>query len=261
MNRVTPGQFRKHLRAILDSGFRIGSPSELIALLHREAHRDPFLLRSDKNIASPVFLTFDDGMLDLFYHAFPIADSLGIKGIIFVVAGYLDRYNLWDSTFGFPRKHLGINELRSLSKMGWLIGSHSMTHRDLRRLSHSELLKEVRDSKALLEDVLGVEVTLFSYPFGLADKRVSNALKEAGYKGGFISFDRNSHPNPWLYPRIPVYLIDYGIQWKTQNFLPFRLFFSMEVNFAKMGSLLSAWVKHRSPLLRRLSGMGEQDIQ
>ena len=47
-----------------------------------------------------------------------------------------------------------------------LIGAHTHLHPSLGALSADEQLAEIRQSKEILEETLGREVTHFSYPFG-----------------------------------------------------------------------------------------------
>lgn len=57
--------------------------------------------------------------------------------------------------------------------------------------------REVRDSKHRLEDLLGVEITSFAYPYGGVDMRVRSAVAEAGYK---VAFTIKSGLNWWNDP-------------------------------------------------------------
>src|ERR1700722_3393081 len=62
-------------------------------------------------------------------------------------------------------------ELRSLDVEGFGIGAHSVSHRTLPRLPAAEIEREVRVSKATLEDLLGSEVGMFCYPRGRYNRR------------------------------------------------------------------------------------------
>jgi peptidoglycan/xylan/chitin deacetylase (PgdA/CDA1 family) len=73
-------------------------------------------------------------------------------------------------------------QIRQWLKAGHEIGSHSVTHRNLRRLNDADALLEIRDSKKALEDRFGVQVEHFCYPFGGWNPRVSQLVQEAGYR-------------------------------------------------------------------------------
>jgi peptidoglycan/xylan/chitin deacetylase (PgdA/CDA1 family) len=56
------------------------------------------------------------------------------------------------------------DEVKQLYEEGHDIGSHSMDHLDLNKLSTKDLEYEIGESKECLEDH-GMEVTSFAYPF------------------------------------------------------------------------------------------------
>ena len=107
-----------------------------------------------------------------------------------------------------------------MQRHGVTFASHSLTHADLTSLPNSELRREVRDSKAKLEDLLGVTVEWFAYPYGAADRRVRAAVAEAGYKAAVTT---NAGFNQWQDPlalnRLEVderdWLIDFALKVAT----------------------------------------------
>jgi peptidoglycan-N-acetylglucosamine deacetylase len=64
------------------------------------------------------------------------------------------------------------------------IGSHTLTHPDLRRLSSRQVDAELSDSKAWLEDLIGRAVTSFCYPNGLHRSGLARRVAAAGYSIG-----------------------------------------------------------------------------
>lgn len=79
--------------------------------------------------------------------------------------------------------YLSWNEIKELynSRLA-IIGSHGVTHVRLNELSLAEIRREVSDSKRLIEQRVGNEVSFFSFPGGRTVKGVENYLEEAGYK-------------------------------------------------------------------------------
>jgi peptidoglycan/xylan/chitin deacetylase (PgdA/CDA1 family) len=73
--------------------------------------------------------------------------------------------------------------LRSLHKGGFEIGGHTLTHRILPGLEQKELCREVRDSKRMLEELLGSEVRMFCYPRGRYDAEVIGCVQRSGFQG------------------------------------------------------------------------------
>jgi peptidoglycan-N-acetylglucosamine deacetylase len=71
-------------------------------------------------------------------------------------------------------------QVRELSN-SFEIGSHTMTHPSLDRISAIQVTEELETSKRYLTDVIGKEVTSFCYPRGHYDKAVAKAVEQAGY--------------------------------------------------------------------------------
>jgi peptidoglycan/xylan/chitin deacetylase (PgdA/CDA1 family) len=84
---------------------------------------------------------------------------------------------------GHPRlSDAQIRELAGLPEVE--IGSHTLTHTDLRRLNPQRVDLELRDSKAWLEDLIGEPVTSFCYPYGSHQRSIAGQVAAAGYLVG-----------------------------------------------------------------------------
>ena len=66
---------------------------------------------------------------------------------------------------------LAWSEIEEMRQCGIDFGAHTLTHPDLTRLSRSQIRMEVYDSKAIIEDRLGIPVTAFAYPYGRCHQR------------------------------------------------------------------------------------------
>ena len=60
-------------------------------------------------------------------------------------------------------------------------GSHGATHRSLTQLDAETARGEILDSKADLEEQLGMEVLSFSFPYGRSNPAVRQLVPQAGY--------------------------------------------------------------------------------
>ena len=135
-----------------------------------------------------VLLTFDDGYDDLYEELLPRVIEHRYTPVIYLVAERIGASNVWDQARGVrARNLLTLAQIREMQKHGVEFGSHSLTHAWLPDVSDAQLRREVRDSKSRLEDMLGVEVTSFAYPFGGVDRRVRSAVADAGYKLAFTT--------------------------------------------------------------------------
>lgn len=72
--------------------------------------------------------------------------------------------------------------LRELVRRGHAVGSHTMTHRPLSRLTHGERRAELADSRTLIADTSGAVCEAFRAPFFDAPKDLGPLLEETGYR-------------------------------------------------------------------------------
>ena len=133
----------------------------------------------------PVLITFDDGYEGVYTYAYPILEKYAFTAIIFVTTGYIGRYNNWDTSPGPRFKHLDWDHIRGMARGGIWFGSHGVNHTFLTKQSDSAARYEIGASKNMLEDKLGQPVHFFSYPYGDYDDRITNFVREAGYKAAF----------------------------------------------------------------------------
>ncbi|HXU38603.1 MAG TPA: polysaccharide deacetylase family protein [Blastocatellia bacterium] len=72
-------------------------------------------------------------------------------------------------------------QIRELDSSGVEVGSHTVTHPILTRITGEKLRYELRGSRARLEDVLGHKVELLGYPNGDHNLAVQHEAARAGY--------------------------------------------------------------------------------
>ena len=77
-----------------------------------------------------------------------------------------------------PRDYyLNEKEIKYLSSLGMVIGSHTNSHTLLSRISYIDQFKELNESKIFLEKIINKNVETFCYPYGGKDSYNSNTLK------------------------------------------------------------------------------------
>ncbi len=133
-----------------------------------------------------VMLTFDDGLASFADRALPLLGQLGLPATLFVVAGRLGDAADWP---GWPRRALAerlldAGALREASAAGVEVGAHSMSHARLSRLPRDGVAREILDSRARLEDILGRAVRVFAYPFGDAPDSATRLVRDH-FSAGF----------------------------------------------------------------------------
>jgi peptidoglycan/xylan/chitin deacetylase (PgdA/CDA1 family) len=82
------------------------------------------------------------------------------------------------------------------------IGSHTLTHSNLRQLSPRQVDVELKGSKSWLEDLIGSPVTSFCYPNGLHRRSLAGAVAATGYSVGRTTMSGHTELafNPLLMP-------------------------------------------------------------
>lgn len=128
-------------------------------------------------------VTFDDGYRNVLEKGLAILARHQVQAIQFLVAGRLGGRNEWDVAKGEVAEDLmDASQVREWLAAGHQIGSHSLTHRILKKLSPAEAREEIAGSKKRLEDLFGVPVRHFCYPSGRYHAGVCDLVREAGYQ-------------------------------------------------------------------------------
>lgn len=180
---ISPDRFRRFLSWLEMMGYEHVGPAEWV--LGEWPGRN-------------VLLTFDDAYDDLYTELMPEIDRRKLRPLVLVVVDCIGKTNAWDENQPVrKRSTLTLEQMREMQRAGVVFGSHSLTHPLLTSLKDCELRREVSDSKAKLEDLLGVPVEWFGYPYGDADRRVRAAVAETGYKAAVTT---NGGFNRWQDP-------------------------------------------------------------
>jgi peptidoglycan/xylan/chitin deacetylase (PgdA/CDA1 family) len=109
-------------------------------------------------------ITFDDGMLSQYTYAKTILDKYIFKATFYIICNSVDKEN-----------RMNWNNIHILEEEGHEIGSHSMNHKRLSKLSEEEMKYEIIQSKRCLQEN-GFNVTSFSFPYNDGDNN-KNILK------------------------------------------------------------------------------------
>jgi peptidoglycan/xylan/chitin deacetylase (PgdA/CDA1 family) len=139
----------------------------------------------------PVVITFDDCPASLLDHAVPELVKRGMTATFFAVAGKPGGHNDWDAEQGAPTIPLmSGKDLRNLADNGFEIGSHGMSHCNLRNCLPDQIRWELLESRLILEEIVGKPVRYFAYPFGEYPHGHVGFCQEAGYRGAVSIFSR-----------------------------------------------------------------------
>jgi peptidoglycan/xylan/chitin deacetylase (PgdA/CDA1 family) len=102
------------------------------------------------NVKKPIILTFDDGPSSSLEEILDILKKHQVKALFF-----------WQS-----RLLYGSRPWERVLKDGHIVGAHSISHRDLKKLSLESQEKEILGSVQKIERITGQKVKFFRPPFG-----------------------------------------------------------------------------------------------
>jgi peptidoglycan/xylan/chitin deacetylase (PgdA/CDA1 family) len=159
----------------------------------------------------PVLLTFDDAYADLLTEGVPILVERGIPAVVFAVSDHVGGTNTWARGAGTVPL-LDAAGLRELAANGIEVGAHTATHPALPEVPPSELEDELLGAGERLQALGLPRPRAFSYPFGLWNGALANAVRAAGYEVAF-TVDRGvvgSGSDPYALPRHAVHAGDSG---------------------------------------------------
>ena len=198
ITRQRVSQFERGVRYLREVGYKSASISEITNSNHG---------KDDKK----VILTFDDGYEDFYRDAFPILKQYDFTACVFIITGYIGEKSDWDYNWGkYKKRHLNWQQIMEISQAGFEIGSHTVNHPDLTKVSVKHINYELQASKEILENRLDRRVDFLSYPFGRYNRYVQAEAERSGYRGAFaLSLNlKEKKFDSFSIPRKGVYLLD-----------------------------------------------------
>ena len=159
-----------------------------------------------------VVITFDDAFDDFLTHALPILEKYEFPATVFVASGLVGKRN---SVF-LNKSCMSWDDLAGLEDHGIELGSHTISHVRLAKLSMSDMEEEIVASRTELQKNLGVEIDAFSCPYAFpeADSNFVKAylkfLDQGGYRCGVTTrIGRASNDESrYLIRRLPINYAD-----------------------------------------------------
>ncbi len=190
-------QFEQQMRYLKEQGYQSISIDQAL---------DPENFQDRKRVV----ITFDDSYESAYSHVFPILQDHGFTASIFVITGYVGKYNEWDVNWGRKFKHLSWDQIKEMKEYGFSFGSHTVNHPDLTKLEKRFIEYELKRSKQMLEDRLSQEVDCLSFPFGKYNQEVEELARDIGYCKAFTicSKPQNSNSGSLVHGRLGMYLFD-----------------------------------------------------
>ena len=183
-------QFAAQMQYLKDAGYTTITIADMIAAWDNAATLPE----------KPIIITFDDGYMDNYRHAFPILQQYDFKATIFVVTDYLNTYPnylTWDDAYAM--QETGLIEFES----------HTLSHQDLTQTKSEEAIRwQLNGSRQALKWHLKKDARFLAYPGGVCDKKSATLAEELGYKAAFTVHYGLCDPdnsNRYALSRIPVF--------------------------------------------------------
>ncbi len=158
---VTPAAFHAQMAYLAKNHFHTVSLAQAVAAVRTGR---PLPARS-------VVLTFDDGYADFFTTAIPEMRRYGFTATDYVVPGLVGRPSF-----------MSWSQVVQADRMGFTIAAHTMHHVPLAQIRQASAVAEMRQSKQVLEGMLGHPVLEFAYPYGSFNASLAQQARSMGFE-------------------------------------------------------------------------------
>jgi len=126
------------------------------------------------SVQGSVALTFDDGYQNFADAALPMLEKLQFPATVFVVSGFCGQRSEWPGQPAGGTPSLPLLPWQELAALppSVALGAHTITHRDLRKLSREDCEHELSGSRKEIEQRTGRPVRWLAYPYGASSAQL-----------------------------------------------------------------------------------------
>lgn len=151
-----------------------------------------------------VVVTFDDGARDFHEHALPLLERHGVPAVLYLATAYPEGDRV--ATLP-PGEGLTWSQLEEAVATGLVtVGSHTHSHLLLSGAGEGTAFDEMRRSKELIEDRLGVPCRHFAYPYSKGSRDADRAARRLFDTAAVDAWrtNRRGRTDPYRLGRTPV---------------------------------------------------------
>jgi len=159
-------QFEKHLKEFSLPKYNVLSINFIIDVIINDGQLPN----------NTIGISVDDADKSFFFTAWPKFKENGFPVTLFVNTSTIAANN---------KNYLSWDQIRQLKKEGVTIGAHSHLHKHMPNMSIDEIKEEITISNKIFLKEIGEIPSLFAYPYGEADERLIDILKDYKYKVAF----------------------------------------------------------------------------
>jgi len=177
---VTPDVYKKSDWDIFDDYLKyIQKSCKLISI--QEATNTIFTNRFPTKDCLVAF-TFDDGFFECHSIIAPLLEKYNCNAAFFVCAKYIDSSSEYQNEFHgriqtYNKRPMTWNNIIELHNRGHVIGSHTLDHVDMAKLSNDQMIYQLSENKKILESKLDYNCEYFAWTYGQFKHFPSIALK------------------------------------------------------------------------------------
>ena len=189
---ITPAQFEEHLDTLVDRGYNVITLSHFRDFLRGEAEVPP----------NAVLITFDDGYESFYIYAYPLLKERGMSATVFMIVRHIGaredqipkidwsqmltmmengiyfQSHSYDSHFYASIDAEGNREAVLAARL-YLAGEGRIETEEEYR---ARIYEDLRKSRDLLEQGLGIYVDFFAVPYGKKNEIVDEVAREVGFE-------------------------------------------------------------------------------
>ncbi len=180
---VAPGNFESHIHYLKAKGYTLVSLEKIV---------DSLLSRTDPGKVAAIIL--DDGYVNNYSYAYPIAKRNDVPINIGMVTGFASSYN-----------QLSWGQIKIMHDSGFIhFYNHSWSHQSLHGTNTDTIFKQVTVAQEQLEKRIPGSRKIFIYPYGRTGETVINILAEQKFDAAFTDRKGTKHclSDRYILPRL-----------------------------------------------------------
>jgi len=160
---VSPTDFEEHLKYLIANGYNAVTTHDIWWTLETGAGLPP----------KAVNITFDDGTVGQYSHAFKLLAKYGLKGTFYVTMNLVGREG-----------YVTLAMVKEMAAAGMDVQSHAVDHVPM---TTGDRTYQACTSRSILSDWTGKDIRHFAYPGGSYDIASFDALAKCGYLSAYNS--------------------------------------------------------------------------